>query len=74
MRRRMDRGALEARVREWRGLLRGAPQRARQILRKLLPDRLRVDRTPEGYRFSGHIAITSLFAGIASPVSVVPPA
>jgi hypothetical protein len=65
---------VEARVREWRGLLRGAPQRARQILRKLLPDRLRVDRTPEGYRFSGHIAITSLFAGIASPVSVVPPA
>lgn len=71
---RLDRGALEARVGEWRTLLRGAPQRARQILRKLLPDRLRLDRTPEGYRFTGQIAITSLFAGIASPVSVVPPA
>jgi hypothetical protein len=69
----MDRGSLEARVREWRGLLRGAPQRARQILRKRLPDRLRLDRTPEGYRFSGQIAVTGLFAGIASPVSVVPP-
>jgi hypothetical protein len=65
---------IEARVREWRGLLRGAPQRARQILRKLLPGRLRLDRTPEGYWFYGQIAITSLFAGIASPLSVVPPA
>ena len=73
----MPRGRLSwraARVGEWRALLREAPQRARQILRKLLPDRLRLDRTPEGYRFYGQIAITSLFAGIASPVSVVPPA
>lgn len=30
---RLDRSALEARVGEWRALLRGAPQRARQILR-----------------------------------------
>jgi hypothetical protein len=70
----VDRAALEARVGDWRGLLRGTPRRARQILRKLLPDRLRLDRTPEGYRFSGQIAITSVFAGIASLVSVVPPA
>lgn len=65
---------LEAQVGEWRGLLRGAPQRAPQILRKLLPDRLRLDRTPDGYRFSGQVAITSLFAGIATLQAVVPPA
>src|SRR5215510_5971382 len=47
----LDRGALEARVRERQELLRGAPQRARQILCKLLPDRLPLDRTPDGYRF-----------------------
>jgi len=47
----MPRGRLSwraARVGEWRALLREAPQRARQILRKLLPDRLGLDRTPEG--------------------------
>jgi recombinase-like zinc beta ribbon protein len=72
-----DRGLLRRCVEDWRGCLRRGPAVAQQILRKLFPDRIRLELTPEltpeGVRFSGLVMVTQLLAGAGLAVSVVPP-
>jgi site-specific DNA recombinase len=62
---------------EWQGLLRGEPVQARQILRKLIAGRLRMEpeTRPEGrcYRWSGEASYGRLLAGLIGVQSMVPP-
>lgn len=43
-----DPGLLRRRVEDWRGCLRRGPAVAQQILRKLFPDRIKLELTAEG--------------------------
>ena len=72
---------LERQVREkladWRSLLRGAPQEARQVLRVLLTDRLTFEPTEKDghrlYRYRGTFTVGALFAGEVCPQMLASP-
>ena len=76
-----DGDRLEHQVREklvnWRALLRGAPQEARQVLRALLADRLTFDPTEKDgrrlYRYRGTFTVGALFAGDMCPQMLASP-
>ncbi len=76
-----DGARLEHQVREklsdWRSLLRGAPQEARQVLRVLLTDRLTFEPTKQGgrrlYRYRGTFTVGALFAGDMCPQTLASP-
>lgn len=71
---------LQARIKEWRGLLRRHPVQGQQILRKLIDGRLTLTAHPEEvvayYEFKGTGTLTGLLAGsvphkLASPTGTV---
>ena len=64
---------LRARVEEWIGFLSGEPVVARQILRKLIHDRLTLTPRPEthSYEITGNATYGKLLEGVV--VGVVPP-
>ena len=70
-----DATRLEHQVREkladWRSLLRGAPQEARQVLRVLLTEKLTFEPTEKDghrlYRYRGTFTVGALFAGEVCP-------
>lgn len=66
-------GAAELRAlcAEWRALLAEDPPIAQQIVRKLLTERLTVERTPKGIRLTGTFG--PLMAGIVMRGEMVPP-
>ena len=76
-----DGARLEHQVREklvdWRALLRGAPQEARQVLRVLLTDRLTFEPTKQDgrrlYRYRGTFTVGALFAGDMCPQMLASP-
>ena len=49
------------------------PPIAQQIVRRMLTERLTVDRTPEGIRLSGMATFGPLMAGIVVRGEMVPP-
>lgn len=57
-------------LKDWSGLAQRHPAQARQILRKLLPNRIRVWREVHNgekrYFFEGEAAVGNLFKGIAN--------
>jgi hypothetical protein len=55
------------------GCLRRGPAVAQQILRKLLSERIKLEVTPAGLRFSAVVMVTQLLAGAGLAISVVPP-
>jgi hypothetical protein len=70
----LDRAKLRARLEEWHGLLKQSPQVARQLLRKLLPEPIVLEPSPQGVRFRGRAAWGALLAGVMQgPGLVVPP-
>jgi site-specific DNA recombinase len=69
----LDRAKLRARLEEWQGLLRQSPQIARQLLRKLLPEPIVLEPTPEGVRFRGRAAWGAVLAGVMQGVGLVVP-
>ena len=76
-----DAEQLECQVREkladWRSLLRGAPQEARQILRVLLTEKLTFEPTKKDgqrlYRYRGTFTVGALFAGEMCPHMLASP-
>ena len=76
-----DAEQLESMVRDkladWRALLRGAPQEARQILRALLTERLTFEPTEKDghrlYRYRGIFTVGALFAGEMCPQMLASP-
>jgi site-specific DNA recombinase len=58
---------------EWRALLEEDPPIAQQIVRKLLTERLTVERTPTGIRLTGMATFGPLMAGIVMRGELVPP-
>ena len=71
----LDRGALERRVADWRGILRRGPVLARQILRKCFPGVRPLELSPVtgGVAFAGYALGASLLAGLANVSMMVPP-
>jgi site-specific DNA recombinase len=59
----LDRAALRRRLVEWHSLLGQGVQVARQLLRKLLPEPITLEPTPEGIRFRGRAAWGPLLSG-----------
>ncbi len=51
---------LETRLRDWRKLLDGEPELAKQMLKKICPHGIRFTPTPDGWRFEGDAAIAGL--------------
>ena len=68
-------GAAELRAlcAEWRALLAEDPPIAQQIVRKLLTERLTVERTPKGIRLTGMATFGPLMAGIVMGGEMGPP-
>ena len=68
---------LRAKLADWRGLLRGAPQAARQVLRALLTERVTFTPTVQGgrrvYRYRGTFTVGALFAGEVCPQMLASP-
>jgi hypothetical protein len=60
----LDRAALRRRLVEWHSLLPQTPQVARQLLRKLLPEPIVLEPTPEGIRFRGRAAWAAILSGV----------
>jgi len=58
---------------DWRTLLIEDVAGAQPILRKLLPERLMVERAPTGFRLTGMAAFGPLMAGIVMRAMMVPP-
>ena len=62
---------LRAKLSDWRGLLRGEVQEARQILRALLQDRIEFTPSEQDghriYRYRGTFTIGPLLAGVLDP-------
>lgn len=58
---------------DWRTLLTEDVAGAQPILRKLLPERLMVERAPTGFRVTGMAAFGPLMAGIVMRGMMVPP-
>ena len=56
-----------------KGLLRQSPQVARQLLRKLLPEPIVLESTPEGVRFRGRAAWGAVLSGVMQGVGLVVP-
>ncbi len=69
----LDRAKLRARLEEWHGLLRQSPQVARQLLRKLLPEPIVLEPTPQGVRFRGRAAWGAVLAGVMQGAGLVVP-
>ena len=68
--------AIRAGLAEWRALFTGTVEEARQLLRQLLPRRLRFTPREEGcYEITGDVALGGLIAAAvgASPQGMVPP-
>lgn len=65
---------LRALCTEWRGLLAEDAPIAQQIVRKLLTERLSVERTAKGVRLSGMATFGPMMAGIVLRGEMVPPA
>ena len=67
----VDRPTIEAEVQaavaNWRGLLNGSLQDARQMLREVLDAPLRFEPDGRTYRFSGRVATGRLIAGAVLP-------
>jgi site-specific DNA recombinase len=64
---------LRARCAEWRALLAENPAQAQPILRRLVPERLTLERTPSGIWLTGMATFGPLLARIALYQGVVPP-
>ncbi len=64
---------LRALCAEWRALLEEDPPIAQQIVRKLLTERLTVERTPAGIRLTGMATFGPMMAGIVLRGEMVPP-
>ena len=64
---------LRALCAEWRALLEEEPPIAQQIVRRMLTERLTVERTPEGIRLSGMVTLGPLMASIVLRGDMVPP-
>ena len=77
----LDAAQLEQQVREkladWRSLLRGAPQEARQVLRVLLTEKLKFEPTEKDgrrlYRYRGTFTVGALFTGEVCPQMLASP-
>lgn len=69
------RARLRARITDWSGILGRQPDVARQILRKLLDGRLRLEPDPVAgvYRIHGRASYGRLLDGLAPVVGYVPP-
>ncbi len=63
---------LRALCAEWRTLLAEEPPIAQQIVRRMLTDRLTVERTPEGIRLTGMATFGPLMASIVLRGEMVP--
>ena len=57
---------------EWRALLTEDPPIAHQLMKRLLPERLAVERTPAGVRVIGNTAFGPLLTGIVLRGALVP--
>ena len=64
---------LRARCAEWRALLTENPAQAQAILRRLVPERLTLERKPSGLWLTGMATFGPLLARIALYQGVVPP-
>ena len=64
---------LRALCAEWRALLAEDPPIAQQIVRRMLTERLTVERTPDGIRLSGRATFSPLVASIVLRGEMVPP-
>jgi site-specific DNA recombinase len=64
---------LRALCAEWRALLEEDPPIAQQIVRRMLTDRLTVERTPQGIRLRGMATFGPLVANIVLRGEMVPP-
>ena len=68
---------LRAKLSDWRGLLRGEVQEARQILRALLQDRIEFTPSEQDghriYRYRGTFTIGPLLAGVLDPQALASP-
>ena len=64
---------LRALCAEWRALLAEDPPVAQQIVRRMLTERLTVERTPQGVRVTGMATFGPLVASIVLRRGMVPP-
>jgi len=68
---------MRARLSDWRGLLRGEVQEARQILRALLQDRIEFTPTEQDgqrvYRYRCRFSVGPLLAGVIDPQALASP-
>jgi hypothetical protein len=70
------RSTLRERLEDWQGLLAGNLDEARQVLRQLLPGRLRfTPRKVAGYQITADLALGGLLATVVDDgsLTVVPP-
>ena len=65
---------VEARLADWRGLLRRQVAQSRQILKKLLVGRIVFQQRDDGsYEFSGQASLGRIIAGLSCTKAVVAP-